>query len=285
MMKKLLFTVAMTMCVVQATMAHTSFGERPKLVVGAAVICRRTVDRQIPAGDQQQTLLIDHQLFQLAGEHRLADDAQIDLPGGGLLLQPDGDILLQLDFHVGIVLPEYRQDLGKNDAAPGDGHADGDGAAHLAGEIRDAPDVIAFCLQNALGGGDKLSALGGEDRSARAPVEQHDPQLVLQVLDALAQRGLSQEKVFGGVGKTACLGNLQKVFQLFQIHDSPPCGCGYPFADSSYNRFPSPLKRSASGSERTWSCGMARASRYRASDSRIVSTDSVLRILAIRQPL
>ena len=37
MMKKLLFTVAMTMCVVQATMAHTSFGERPKLVVGIVV--------------------------------------------------------------------------------------------------------------------------------------------------------------------------------------------------------------------------------------------------------
>ena len=36
-MKKLLFTVAMTMCVVQATMAHTSFGERPKLVVGIVV--------------------------------------------------------------------------------------------------------------------------------------------------------------------------------------------------------------------------------------------------------
>ena len=37
MMKKLLFTVAMTMCVVQATMAHTGFGERPKLVVGIVV--------------------------------------------------------------------------------------------------------------------------------------------------------------------------------------------------------------------------------------------------------
>ena len=37
MMKKILFTIAMTMCVVQATMAHTSFGERPKLVVGLVV--------------------------------------------------------------------------------------------------------------------------------------------------------------------------------------------------------------------------------------------------------
>jgi hypothetical protein len=53
------------------------------------------------------------------------------------------------------------------------------------------------------------------------PVQQPDPQLLLQGRDMLADRRLCYEGNFRPPGKTAAFRNCQKDFESFEIHGAP----------------------------------------------------------------
>ena len=62
-----------------------------------------------------------------------------------------------------------------------------------------------------------LARIGSDDGFA-ATVEQYHAELLLQILDLHAQRGLGNETFFGGKRETAAIGYRQQIFQLYDRH-------------------------------------------------------------------
>ena len=76
--------------------------------------------------------------------------------------------------------------------------------------------------QHPLHEGQQGGAVGREgDRAlARAPVEEHHAELVLEQADLARQRGLGQVQPGGGLGEALLLGHGQGVGQLVELHES-----------------------------------------------------------------
>ncbi len=73
------------------------------------------------------------------------------------------------------------------------------------------------CMKGQQGG-----AVGREgDRAlARAPVEEHDAELVLEQADLAGERGLRQVQPGGGLREALFLGHGQGIGQLVELHES-----------------------------------------------------------------
>ena len=74
--------------------------------------------------------------------------------------------------------------------------------------------------QHPLHEGQQGGAVGGEGDPplARAAVEEHHAELVLEQADLAGQRGLGQVEAGGGPGEALLLGHGQGVGQLVQLH-------------------------------------------------------------------
>lgn len=90
----------------------------------------------------------------------------------------------------------------------------------------------------------QFHAFAGERHAARPPLEQHHSELLLQRLDADAERRLGDVQLLGGGQDRAAIGDDDEIAQVPQIHESQP---GAPPADlsRSFLAITSPLAMSA----------------------------------------
>ena len=139
--------------------------------------------------------------------------------------------------HLGHQLVRARLDHGQVDAGvAGVEHDEQAGADALVMRLGVAPTarrpradpestrasgpVASTSADDPLVEGEEGGAVGreGDGALARAPVEEHHAQLLLQQADLARQRRLGQVQAGGGAGEAPLLGHRQGVGQLVQLH-------------------------------------------------------------------
>lgn len=100
-------------------------------------------------------------------------------------------------------------------------------ADHLLGVLRHLLQHAHPLVQHAEGPlrvGEKLLPVDGQADVAAVLLKQLDPQLLLQLLDGVAQAGLGDVELGGGLGVVQDVGQGFKVLQLQQCHGGTSLG-------------------------------------------------------------
>ena len=148
-------------------------------------------------------------------------ERQVDLAGGhlGHELVRAGLDHRQVDARVaGVELDQGRGQHAGDEARRG---PDGEMRPRAMPEsARASAPVASTSASTRCMKGSEGTAVGGEGDPplARAPVEEHHAELVLEQADLAGQRGLGQMQPGGGPGEALLLGHGQGVGQLVQLH-------------------------------------------------------------------
>ena len=160
----------------------------------------------------------------------------IDQPGDPALGRGQGQVHLTLQHHLlqhgAARLPQLQTDLGKGLNKFGQDLGEQTGGALHADPKAQPPlllltDLLDFIFQNLIGvehslGGPEvaLPGVGGAEGLGGA-VEQLHPQLLLNLVEHLAERGLANVQFFCCRGDASLLGDGADVAGLFQVHGVP----------------------------------------------------------------
>ncbi len=157
-------------------------------------------------------------------------EGQVDLPSFQLLKQVEGGGLGKLEADALVFLLVVDAHHHRGDEGGGDGveisQADDllGGARHLP----EHPDPLVNHGQSLLGVGEELLAIAGQADVAAVLLKELHPQLLLQLLDGVAQAGLGDMELSGGMRVVEHPGQGLEILQLKQRHKNPP------FPDDSF---------------------------------------------------
>lgn len=186
------------------------------------LIINVALEAAVAARNDNHFVAADLEVFQSLVQHRQMQNANVDLVRQKLFLDLVACRLDQGDDDVWVLLLKIRKNVGQYIGRLRSGEAQADFAVFGVFNVLKLPVEHAALLEYGLGKFEKAFALARELDAAAAACEQRDPQLSLQLVDALTQRRLGDEQSGGSAGDAFFCSDLNKIMQILERHGLNP---------------------------------------------------------------